>query len=247
MMKNFFSSNSICAVFILIVGFWSSAAYAQNPTTPEELKDRLVQAINDQNREELISLFNWDGVDEQMRALSERVIDSLMEGKVKSAEFLPLPEKFKEGFVRNGVKYSANIKLVGVIKVSYEESGNQVIGDSKIAYGEKDGKYYFPSTIAKKTGYTGPPDKTININIIGTSAPDPVLFEGLCLYNVSGQEKKKKIKGEGNISEAFWGQEVKSCTIKKLSDTGSMKLVISVGGETIFESEMSETAQIIYP
>ncbi|MGI9553847.1 MAG: hypothetical protein ACR2NC_02895, partial [Thermodesulfobacteriota bacterium] len=192
-------------------------------------------------------LFNWDGVDDQMKSLSERVIDSLMDGKVKSAELMPLPEKFKEGFLRNGIKYSANIKLQGVIQISYEKRGDEILGDSKIAYGEKEGKYYLPNTITTKTGYDGPADKSININVIGTSAPDPVLFEGVCIYTVSGEEKKKTVKGEGNVSDAFWGQEVKSCSIKRLSDSGSLKLVISVGGNTVFESEMKETPEITYP
>ena len=60
-------------------------------------------------------------------------------------------------------------------------------------------------------------------------------------------EKKKIINGEGNISEAFWGQDVKSCSIKRSSASGSLKLIITVGGETVFESEMKETAEISYP
>jgi len=233
--------------FLILICFFTAQAVAEAPSTPGDLKNRLVLAINDQNRDELTSLFNWDGVDEQMKLLSERVIESIMDGRVKSAELLPLPPDFKKEYLKNGMKYSPNIELLGIIKLSYERRGNEILGDSKIAYGIKDGKYYLPNTVVMKTGYEGPPDKTININILGTSAPDPVLFEGDCLYTVSGEEKRRKIKGEGNISEAFWGQEVKSCTVKRLSDSGSLKLIISVGGENVFESEMKETQEITYP
>lgn len=238
---------TICSLIVLILQIPPATSFADAPDTPEELKNRLVQAINSQNREELTTLFNWDGIDDQMKSVSGIVMNSLMEGKVKSAELQPLPEDFRKGFLRNGIKYSANIKLLGVIKITYEKSGNQVIGDTKIAYGEKDGKYYLPNTVTKKTGYEGPPDKTININVVGMSVPDPVLFEGYCIYTVSGEEIKRIIKGKDNISEAFWGQEVKSCSIKRLTDSGSLKLIISVGGDTLFESEMKETSEITYP
>ncbi|MGI9535335.1 MAG: hypothetical protein ACR2NW_10335 [Thermodesulfobacteriota bacterium] len=247
MMNKILNLSTIVSVIVLFILISQTTGLAQAPSTPKELMNKLVQAINDQNREELVSLFNWDGVEEQMKSIPEIVINSLMDGKVKSAELLPLPEDFKKGFLRNGIKYSPNIKLLGIIKISYENRGNEILGDSKIAYGQKNGKYYLPNTITKKTGYEGPADKTININVIGISVPDPVLFDGMCLYTVSGEEMKKIIKGEGNISEAFWGQEVKSCKIRRLSDSGSLKLIISVGSETVFESEMKETPEITYP
>ena len=54
-------------------------------------------------------------------------------------------------------------------------------------------------------------------------------------------------KGEGNITEAFWGQEVKSCNIKRVSDSGSMKLNISVDGENVFTSGMKDASEVTYP
>lgn len=235
--------------YILLLIFFLSINSVLNaqPTTPEELKDELAQAINTKNKEELTSLFYWEGIDDEMRKLSERNINQLIEFSPQKIELIPLPEDFKTEFVRNGIKYRPNVKLIGIIKIKYGDEGPDYITDTKIPYGVKDGIYYLPNTVTEKTGYEGPGDKTININVIGTSAPDPVLFEGFCLYNVSGVEKKKFIKGEGNLSEAFWGQGVSSCSIKRLSDSGSLKLIISVGGKTIFESEMEETPKITYP
>ena len=246
-MKNYIYTITICPLLIIYLLLVPARTFAEAPSSPEELKNRLVKAINEQNAKQLKSLFNWDGVDDQMKQLSDRVVKSIMDGKVKNAELMPLPDDFNYEFLKNGIKYTPNIELLGIIKISYEKRGNEILGDSKIAYGIKEGKYYLPNTITEKTGYEGPPDKTINVNVIGTTAPDPVLFEGYCIYNVSGVEKKKLIKGEGNISEAFWGQDVKSCSIKRSSASGSLKLIITVGGETLFESVMKETPEISYP
>jgi len=243
MMKHNFQYLLLILTFCLS---FSPVLNAQS-TSPEQLKDALAEAMKLKDKEKISSLFNWDGVDNQMKVLSKRNIDQMAEYPAQRIELLPLPEGFKTEFIRNGTKYIPNVKLVGILRIVYGDDGPESITDASIPYGIKDGKYYLPNTVTEQTSYKGPEDKTININVLGTSAPDPVLFEGSCNYTVSGEKKKKIIKGKGNMSEAFWGQEVESCNIKRLSDSGSLKLIISVGDKTVFESEMEETAQITYP
>lgn len=243
-MRNF-NIKYLLIVLALCLSF-SSLLNAQSES-PEQLKSKLSEAMKTKNREEIKALFYWEGVSDEMKQFADSNIEKMVEYPPAKIELLPLPDNFQTEFIRNSVKYIPNVKLVGILRIVYGEDGPESITDASIPYGIKDGKYYLPNTVTEQLNYIGPIDKTININVLGTSSPDLVLFEGSCNYTVSGQEKIKAIKGEGNSSVAFWGQEVKSCDIKRLSDTGSMKLIINVDSKTVYESEMEEKARIIYP
>lgn len=234
-------------IYLLILMFSFSVGVNAQPTTPEKLKDELTTAMKAQDKEKISALFNWEGVDPQMKEYSKRNINQMAEYPAAQIELLPLPEGFKTEFIRDGVRYTPNVKLEGIMRIVYGEDGPEGITDASIPYGAKDGKYYLPNTVSEKTSYKGPADKTINIGVVGISDEEPLKFEGQCIYIVSGEEKVKAFKGEGNITEAFWGQEVKSCKVKRTSDSGSMKLNISVEGNNIFTSGMKDTAEIVYP
>ena len=76
-MKYYIYSITICPLLVIYLLLVPARTFAETPSSPEELKNRLVNAINDQNADELKSLFNWDGVDDQMKSLSERVVSSI--------------------------------------------------------------------------------------------------------------------------------------------------------------------------
>ncbi len=243
-MKNIYIKK---LTLLLILFLLSSTALNAQPGSPEQLKDELKAAMKAKNKDMISALFNWEGVDSQMREYSQKNIDRMAEFPAQEIELLPLPEGFKTEFIRDGIRYTPNVKLVGILRIIYGDDGPETVMDASIPYGVKDGKYYLPNTVTEKTSYKGPADKTINIGVLGTSGTGPLKFEGQCVYTVSGEEKIKIIKGEGSITEAFWGQEVKSCKIKRLSDSGAIKLNISIDGNNIFTSGMNETQEIIYP
>ena len=242
---NILKTKNLIYLFVLLFSF--SAALSAQPTSPEQLRDELTAAMKSQDKEMISVLFNWEGVDDQMKQYSERNINQMAEYPADKIELHPLPDGFKTEFIRDGIRYTPNVKLVGVLRIVYGEDGPEAITDATIPYGVKDGKYYLPNTVSEKTSYKGPADKTINIGIVGLSDGEPVKFDGECVYRVSGEEKVKAIKGEGNITEAFWGQDVKSCNIKRVSNSGSMKLNIFVDGQNVFSSEMKDTTEITYP
>jgi hypothetical protein len=74
--------------------------------------------------------------------------------------------------------------------------------------------------------------------IMGLSAPEPVTFTGTCVYLQGGKEMTEDISGDkGNISKAFWGDCVKSCTVKKTSTNGWFRLTITEDNQTVFRSQ----------
>ena len=243
-MKNIYVKKLTLLLILFLV---STPLLNAQPTSPEQLRDELTEAMKTQDKEKISALFNWEGVDDQMREYSNRNINQMAEYPAEKIELLPLPDGFKTEFIRDGIRYTPNVKLVGVLRIIYGDDGPEAITDASIPFGIKDGKYYLPNTVTEKTDYKGPADKTINISILGTMAPEAVKFEGQCVYLVSGEEKTKTVKGEGNITEAFWGQEVKSCNIKRLSDEGSMKLTVRVDDKVVYNSEMSDKPEITYP
>jgi hypothetical protein len=63
-----------------------------------------------------------------------------------------------------------------------------------------------------------------------------------------GKEIKDDISSDqGNLSNAFSGDFIKSCKVQKISDFGSIQLIISEDGKKVFESEEVKTNDpIIY-
>ena len=84
----------------------------------------------------------------------------------------------------------------------------------------------------------------------GTCAPNPVEFECSCVFLKGGKEIKKEIvdkRHAGNVFEGFFGDHIKSCTLRKTSTDGEIHLEISEDNKEIFKSESETTDKpIVY-
>jgi len=138
-----YKTITYCIVLFLL----SYSVLNAQPSSPQQLKDELAEAMKTGDSDKISALFYWEGIDDEMRKLSERNINQLIEFPPQKIELIPLPEDFKTEFVRNGIKYRPNLKLIGIIKIKYGDERPDYITDTKIPYGVKDGIYYLPNTV----------------------------------------------------------------------------------------------------
>ena len=144
---NIMKLNNIFLTLILLL-FFTQTLIAQ-PSTPEQLKDELQAAMKAKDIEKISALFYWVGVGNMMKEYSQQNIEKMAEYPAEKIEILPLPDGFQTEFVRDGLRYIPNVKLVGMFRVLYGEDGPPKFTDAKIPYGVKDGKYYLPNTIVQ--------------------------------------------------------------------------------------------------
>ena len=73
-------------------------------------------------------------------------------------------------------------------------------------------------------------------------------WQGVSADMKSEMHIKENISGKGNLSKAFWGDYVQSCTVQKTSDSeATIQLIISENGKNVFESKEVESKDpIVY-
>jgi len=136
-------------LLLLIIFLVLTPVIKAQPTSPEQLKDELEVAMKAKDKDKISALFYWVGVGNMMKESSKRNIDQMAEYPAQKIELLPLPDDFQTEFIRDGLKYIPNIKLVGMFKIIYGDDGPPTFTDANIPYGIKDGKYYLPNTIVQ--------------------------------------------------------------------------------------------------
>ena len=153
---------------------------------------------------------------------------------IKSVTLQPLPAGMQLTNEANGVRNAPNVAVAGLIDVESTVEGNS----AQMPHGSKDKAFYIAGTIEEKIGVPSVKEKSINVMVMGLSAPDPVTFTGTCVYLQGGKEMTEDISGdEGNPSKAFWGDGVKFCTVKKTSTNGWFRLTITEDNQTVFRSQ----------
>jgi hypothetical protein len=215
-----------------------SASGKDAPTSAEQLRSDFETALKTKDTNAVLSLINWKGVSAEMKSdMSEETAD-MVKQSVASVKLLPLPADYQPTNELNGVRYFPNVHVLGLIDVESTEKGNAV----QMPYGTKDGIFCLASTIEEKTALPATRAKSINILVTGSAMPDAGTFTGAYVYVKDGKEIKEDMNGKGNLSQAFWGDYIKSCTVQKDSDSQDwIQLVISEDGQDIFKSEKVRT------
>jgi uncharacterized protein (TIGR03435 family) len=208
------------------------------PASAEQLRSKLEAALKAKNKNAVLSLVNWQGVSEDMKSMITEEDADMVKQDIAGVKLLPLPADFQPTNEMNGIRYMPNVIVVGIIDVEFTEKGNAV----QMPYGTKDGIFYLASTIEEKTVMPATKAKSINILAMGSAMPDAGTFTGAYVYVKDGKEIKEDMSGKGNLSKAFWGDYIKSCTVQKDSDSQDwIQLVISEDGQDIFKSEKVRT------
>lgn len=202
------------------------------PASEQQLLAGVAAAFKAKDQAALVALVNWQGVSESMRSMHAAGLAELVKQEVKTVKLAPLPAGFKLEHELNGIRYRPNVAVVGVIEVQSAQAGNAV----QIPYGKKDNAFYLVGTIEERFATPATKEKSLNVMVMGTTSPEPVVFEGNYVYMKGGQEIREEISGKGNRSKGFLGDHVKHCEVRKKSGTGWISLVISEDGKPVFES-----------
>jgi hypothetical protein len=228
----------------------SQPLYSQTisaPTSAEQLLKQFTKAVKAKDKEAVFGLFNWQNVTNEMKLQLQGFYDPIFQMEVKDIQLTSLPADFKSDCEINGVRYHPNVVVIGYINVKLVR-GKNYSQESLIPYGKKNNAFYLAGTIEEGVSKSTGKEKSLNVSVMGLTAPKPVSFTGTFVYMKGGKEIKGDISGDqGNLSRAFWGDFIKSCKVQKISDFGSIQLTISENGKKVFESEEVKTNDpIIY-
>ena len=203
------------------------------PTSAEQLRNEVESALKSRDTNAFKALFDWQDVSESMKADINDENTDIFSHNVASVKLAALSADFQPTNELNGVRYKPNVAVVGMVEVEYTEKGNSV----SLPYGKTGEGFYLSSTVEERIATPATKEKSLNVSVMGSAMPDAGGFAGSYIYVKGGKEITAAINGKGNRSEAFWGDYIKSCTVRKTADNQDwIKLVISEDGKTIFES-----------
>lgn len=215
-----------------------TCAQAQ-PASKEELFDAFQQAVDEQNQDALVSLYYFEGVNDEMRL---RAIDQIGkyflsdEFKIISLSFAQLPKDAQTEIVQNGMRYRPSVEPLGYIEVQFSEKSP--FQTMSLPYGEVNGSFYLASTVVEEMKDRQQSSKQFNIIVMHLTELEPPSFEGMCTYWHNNQKMQKGFKGKGDYNESFFGDKIEYCKVKKTSDEGKFQLQIYEHGRLIFESKL---------
>jgi hypothetical protein len=222
---------------IVTILYFSAIAHAQNaPATANELLNRFESAVKAKDLDAVLGLMIWEGVSEDMKNMQKQIIGTELSNEVESVKFGPLPANFRLEYERNGIRYTPNVTVVGVIEIQYAQKGNS----AKMPYGKKNDAYYLSNVVEEKIYQPAMKEISLNVSVAGTVLPKPVAFEGFYVYLKGGKEIKERIldtSHAGNYCQVFWGDHMKTCIVWKTSLDGKIQLLINENGKVVFDSE----------
>jgi hypothetical protein len=228
----------------------SQPIYSQTidaPKSAEQLLKQFKKAVKAKDKEAVMRLVNWQGVTNEMKVQQQEILDHILQMEIKDIKLTSLPADFKSVHELYGVRYHPNVVIVGYINMKCSK-GKNYSDETQIPYGKKNNAFYLAGVIEERISWPTTKEKSLNVSVMGLTAPKPVSFTGTYIYIKGGEEIKGDISGDqGNLSRAFWGDYIKSCKVQKISDFGSIQLTISENGKKVFESEEVKTNDpIIY-
>jgi hypothetical protein len=239
--------RNVRAILVFGVLLLFSARAEDAPATAEDLLKRFEAALKAKDKQAMIELYDWQGVSADMRAMQEEIIGMMFAEEAKSVALSPLPAGFQAEAERDGIRYRPNVTVVGVIDIQFAQEGNS----AQMPYGKKNKAFYLSNTIEERVSPApAVKEKQLSVSVHGTISPAPAVFEGSYVYLKAGKEIKEAIVSEfhvGNVSKMFWGDRIKSCTVRKTSAGGKIRLVIAEDGKEIFKSDWETTDRpIVY-
>jgi len=210
-----------------------SASAKDAPASAEQLRNAVESALKSKDKNDLLALVNWQGASEDMKSLTTNVLTDMLQSDAVAVKLTALPGGFRPIFERDGIRYTPNVTVMGMIEVDYAGKDN----NTKLPYGQKGGAFYIPCTVEEKIPGPITKSKTLSVIVMGSISPDAGKLSGSFVYVQGGKEIKEDINAKGNFSKAFWGEYIKSCTVHKTrADDSPIQLTISENGKAIFES-----------
>jgi hypothetical protein len=234
----------ICLSFLIAVLGLQSVLGNGAPTSESQFLKEFETALKAKDTNAILSLFNWQGVSAEMKSFSGEMVAEMLKRDVNSVKLSPLPAGFQPTNELDGVRYTPNVSIVGVIDVEFTEHGNAM----QLPYGKKGDAFYFTGTTEERVATPATKEKSLNVIVMGSASAEADAFTGSYVYVKGGKEIKEDDGGKGNRTVFFWGDYVKSCTVQKTCDSQEwIQLVVSEDGTNVFKSERVETREpIVY-
>jgi len=243
------NSRTIIACINLIVALaaMSAANGAEPPDSPEQLRSRVETAFKTKDKNAFVALYNWDGISDAMKTQVQKMIPMIFNAKVTNVVVQPVPADFQNAFTRNGITYTFNLPVTGVIALQNALPGGG--GQITMPYGKGPDGYYIVIQCKKTGDQSDPlhPDKIIWIFATSTGArnpPDLALDYG---YFSGLKEIKSQSAHKGVISLNFPGKSVAYCNLKTTATNGTTRLRIKADGVDVYDSkevEVKKTKEI---
>ncbi|MBI4744441.1 MAG: hypothetical protein HY776_06450 [Actinobacteria bacterium] len=172
------------------------------------------QAHLQNNVEMFMRLVYMNGVTEEIAEKIKKMASEDFKDKLASARITPKRENQITEYIRDGIIYRSNLKVIGNLEIKYE-------GNSRISYlpiGIKNGVYYFPATVPagkSKTLIKGTP----MLDVISYGYQVSVFINGTRIYSgkdasYSGIIPKGIKKGLNRLNVKY--QQISNPRLKKL-------------------------------
>ena len=235
-----------CTLALLLCIAAPQITFAETTGQDQSLKN-IQSALQQKDLKAFKGLFYWEGVSQQSKATLHRFLFSkLFDREITAVRFQPLPEGFRSEYILNGVRTYMNIQPLGYVKIEYQP-GQHGRSDTSLPYGKKGDRYYFAGSVEETLRTNAPRSRQIQVNIFGTISPDPVKFEGHMIYTQNEKPLRDEIKdmGSGNLTRVVRGEDIIYLEVRRTSKTGKIKVIISIDGKTIFETDYHESDQPI--
>jgi hypothetical protein len=205
---------------------------------------------HDARTEAVRALFYREGLDEWAEDLAARNARMIRGMRGRDITFEPLAPDTELLHVVDGYEYRPNLEPVGYVVFTdpAAEPGN----NTKAIYGLPPGgdAYHLPLTVRTLVAPDAPPDKQLQMIVIGMAHP-PATFHGWCDIRLSNGTVRRvalEDQGNGNQTRVMRGQAIDACEVVKTSPRGPLSLRLLEGDDTIFEERVeTPEGRIRYP
>ncbi len=241
---NSFEKLGFYVFLIMLVPVFVTLSFAGNDSQ-EGFKKRIEVAFQSKDKKTAIgALFYKDNLNEEMLAMVNGSVASLMKKKDIKISFEPVMKGIPLVFVIDGYEYGPNVDVAGYVNFDNPDGSS-----SKVPYGQaSDGRYYFSTTIKKLVNKDAKQDKQIQVVVIGI-AESPIKFKGWCkILHSDGKVQSHELGGTGSQTLIIRGQEIKTCEVENYSKRGDLSVSLIVGEDEIFNNRINEPeTRLSYP
>lgn len=205
------------------------------PTSPRELQQRFEQALRARDLRQLVTLYDWEGVSRDMRTQTAMMLDELSRKSIRSVQTGRLSQR-QESII-DGVRFRPNLSPVGALIVTYLE--NDVTERVELPYGRRGQHFLLCGVVEERLGAPKARPRRFGISVGGTAAPQPAEFTGFYVIVRNGQVERKEFQGAVGLTRQVLADELRYCEIRKTTAHGAIYVLITVDGETLFESAVT--------
>src|SRR3954468_16907080 len=105
----------LCLGLLVILSSFSPAFAKDAPASALELVTRVSDAVKAKDTNAFLALINWDGVSDKWKTMFRGMVPGILEQQFTSIELAPLYADFPITNELNGVRYTPNLRPLGLV------------------------------------------------------------------------------------------------------------------------------------